>query len=392
MWHLVGPRSFVLDIVKSVGRGQHVSAVLPDYLAQDVDVRSELCQSLLRVIEGARPIHVWDADLPLVEALSRQMTDDDHPPTALPDLISHPDVMGTAWVLDALDLGDRHRQELPQLLERAALESRTILAPDRVTIAIVMTAETLPRFAGQDHSDVTHAACWFWNRIARWDVAAHLAGRGPSAVKNSMTSELRAEVIVELARWNLSFASILAEEWDGTFESFEKLASTRCTPMDRTSLDGISRFRARPPDALLDRWNAGEVEVWHDDLVTAPGSAGEPATLRRSVWSAQARVLLPWIELKRNLLEREAERALGRETFRASVRAYSTSDESPLERGGVIEIGLLEKVIRYDLRRTHPDLARAAAALRNARNDLAHLTPIDFEAVEALSDQLRRID
>lgn len=391
MWHLPGPQSLLADVARAVDRQQHVSVVLPRYLLDSDEIRAGLTNSILGRVDGARPINIWDVDLPLVEALGRQMTNDDYPPTALPDLLQHADVAGISWVLDVSELGEGQRTELPQFLERVALESRSVPGIRRATFITVMSIGSLPSFAGHEHADITYTSCWYWNRVARWDVAAHIANVKPAGSTDPVVSEVRTEIIVELARWDLSFAAMLAEEWDGALQSFASYAAERHEPIESTVLGGINRFRHKPPDALLAYWDEGSVEVWHDELTSAPGTGGREADINRCLWTAQARVLLPWIEVKRNHLQSETERVLGRQVFHDSVRAYSSAKDGPVEDGGIVEIGLLEKVIRYELKRSHPGLARAAGLLRYARNNLAHLVPMELAVIEDLVENLRPV-
>jgi len=370
-------------------RRQHVSIVLPHYLLEIEAVRDELldlvCSDTAEV-----PSVDCSPDRPLLEALGQAMVYSETPPTALPDLLRHTDVAGRVWVLDAMTLADEQRTELPAFMKRVTLESKSIGGPDRATFVVVTGSDLLPRFAGEEQRDVTHAVCWYWNRMTRWDAAVEVASTAAIEHRDDPTvSEVRTEMIVELSRWDLDLAAELAKSWDGTVESFRLLARDHFgEPIvpDHSS----ERDQGRPPDRSLEAWNSGLVERWHGAFVAAPGIKGD-REVDRCMWSAQARVLLPWIESKRNQLENLVRRKLKPEGFKQAVRHCSSQQEEDDDML-LVEIGLLDKVIRWKLGRTHPQWAAAARTLRKARNDLAHLRPMAYPAIQEMVSTLRFLE
>jgi hypothetical protein len=98
---------------------------------------------------------------------------------------------------------------------------------------------------------------------------------------------------------------------------------------------------------------------------------------------AQARVLLPWIELRREDLEVALRQQFGSKRFQKLVHQYSNRDQG-MASDSVPEIGLLEAITRSQLSGTNPKLTGFAKVLWLARNALAHLHPIDNDQIDEL--------
>lgn len=315
-----------------------MSVVLPRYLFDQGEIRRGLSDVIIRDLPDATRVTPQD-ECSLVEALARQMTDDDYPPVVLTDLLLHPEVEDRRWVLDAADLTPEQQHELPEVMSRMALDSKSIPIPSRSSFVVIMSAECLPSFPGSEHGDVTHTTCWYWNRMARWDVSAHVAITAGRTETKPTVTEVRNEIIVELSRWDLALATRLVEQWDGDLESLSELVgrSEEGSPIPESG----RRFRDQPPEGLMEAWDEGRVDVWHNALSLAPRHEDEQS-LQRCIWNAQARVLLPWVESMRNRVEVAAERLLSRGRFQSAVKRCATDDNGWSE-GSVIEIGLLEK-------------------------------------------------
>lgn len=56
---------------------------------------------------------------------------------------------------------------------------------------------------------------WWWNRIARWDTAAHIRYIDRPHISDRTLADIRDETIVEVARWNLTLAEQFAQDWSG---------------------------------------------------------------------------------------------------------------------------------------------------------------------------------
>lgn len=374
IWRLPGPRGFVDEIARTLSGGQHVAAILPRYLAADADRSDALVVAVLERLEQAHRVQPWDSDGPLVEALARQMTYDDHPPVTVPDLISHPEAVGHIYVCLAGDLESRHRAQLPDFLRRLEAESRSVPVNERCSFVVIAERELLPTFAGNQRADVTLANCWFWNRCSRWDLAAHLASHSNADESNGVMREVRTETIIEIARWDFDLAVRLASSWSGDWEDLIPLCGG---PVDididvpRGSVVGV-----RPPESLLEAWEEGLVDGWHQSVMAAPGRRmAEVGALNRHLWVGQARVLLPWIEVKRDRLETRVRQRLGTERFQQAMKDFAR-DDFDAGADAVAEIGLLNAIIAARIGGSDPKLRDASRSLRDARNKLAHLRPL----------------
>lgn len=133
---------------------------------------------------------------------------------------------------------------------------------------------------------------------------------------------------------------------------------------------------SRPPAQLIEAWDSRFVDNWHGaPCVQASVLVTDKPGLARVIWSAQARVLLPWVEQQRARLQQLALNVLGRRRF-DEVLVRHLGREPSLD--SVLEIGALDKAIRIGIGRTHPHITEASRRLRACRNALAHLTPISL--------------
>lgn len=379
MWALPGPRSFVKEILSSAEQ-QHVAAVLPAYLASDELVSDDLAAELALRGHDVRRVLPWSDNGSLAEAIGFELVDGNNPPVTVAELLGHPALVRRVVVLNQADLEPSHAKELPEFLRRLEAESRTAAAADRCSVVVLTDRAGLPSFAGGDRADVGLANVWYWNRIARWDVAAHLALLGEHD-GHGVLAEMKVETIVEIARWDFALASRLAACWDGDPSTLPELLEG----LPDVKSDGPrNRMRSAtvPPDTLLVDWDHGRVESWHGITAWAPRlGLRDEESVSRLVWHAQARVLLPWIETHRVLLEATLEQRLGAQRLRDAADHYAADPRQPDD---VMEIALLKVITKARVGSADVDLTKAAQELWLARNALAHLRPMRSGAIEEL--------
>lgn len=387
IWSLPGPGAYVGEIAILIAGGQHVAAVLPRYLARDPDRGDSLAVAVLDRIHAGRRIQPWPTDGPLVEAIGRQVTFDDDPPVTVPDLIQHRDVVGQVLVCLASELSEEHQVELPDFLRRLAVDSMSIAAERRCIFVLILDRSLLPRLAGGERSEVTLANSWYWNRTSRWDIAAWLAS--VDAIEPNtpgVLHEVRTETVIELARWNFDLGTQLMQSWTGDPSALLALcadASNASPCVDASTAAGPVSLR--PPETLLDAWDEAMVDGWHDAMALAPSLLlHDRIALNRFLWAAQARVLLPWIEVRRDRLEGQLAEFMGRERFGRAVRGFAGPGYDPRDPDSVAEVGLLNVVAQARVGAANPRLRDAARVLRNSRNHLAHLRPLPPAMLEEL--------
>jgi hypothetical protein len=321
----------------------------------------------------------------------------DNQPATIPDLLIHPEVRDMVAVVVAQDLCAPARDELSPFLRRLELETHAAGPARRLSVVAIVTRSQLPAFSGGASSDIALTSIWWWARISRWDVAAHIAGLAGQLRLSGVLEDVRTESIVELARWDLDLAERLADAWSGELGSLSSLLY-ECGPAaangkSGNAASGGAAARAwkgataasdglRPPDLDIELWDQRTVDGWHDrQSVTAYSLTAAPDKLSQVVWAAQARVLLPWIEECRSALFTRVTETLGAERLAAVLR---NRFDPPVKADTLVEIGVLDKVVQMIIGSGNPELRDASRRLREARNSLAHMRPLSLAEQESL--------
>jgi len=400
VWRLPGPRSFVSEIVAEHRRGRHVASVLPRELAADPIFTDSLGVALLDEFASqsvtARRIHDAGPGTSLLETFCQALVFDD-PPATVPELLVHPEVRDVVAVVVAGDLCPPAQEELPAFLGRVELESHAAGTGRRLSVVAVVARNQRPAFAGGASSDIALTSIWWWARLARWDVAAYIAGLAGTARLGGVLEDVRTESIVELARWDLDLAERLAAAWSGELDALPVLledcgaavngrprgggAAGACNgaPGPGTGPAGAG---LRPPEPDLELWDQRAVDGWHDrQSVTASSLTASPEKLNRVVWAAQARVLMPWIEERRSVLLDRVAGVLGPGRLAAVL---SNGLSPPVKADALVELGVLDKVVQMAIGASDPGVRDASRRLREARNALAHMRPLSLAEQENL--------
>jgi hypothetical protein len=401
VWRLPGPRSFLADIVAELGRGRHVAVVLPAALAAAPGFADGVAVALLEEFASrldAQRVYNPGPGRSVLDAFCEALIMGE-PPATVPELLRHEQARDKVAVVVASDMSGAVAGELPRFLHRVELESHAGGYGRRLSIVAVVTREELPEFPGGTPSDIGLTSVWWWGRVARWDVAAHIAGLGGFRGANAagVLADVRAESIVEVARWDLDLAERLADLWAGDPAELRVLLGAGCGERAPGDQDGQGSAGGlplkamairgtwddlRPPDALLGSWDSRQLDRWHEQPSGSGHSlAATPGSLERAVWAAQARVLLPWVEERRSALLYRVKEVLGNRRF-ADVLQHSF--EPPVQPDGSVEIGTLDRLVRITIGSADPELRDVARHLRQARNLLAHMTPLTLAQQEAL--------
>jgi hypothetical protein len=388
VWRLPGPRSFVRDVVAEYGRGRHVATVLPEMLASDAVFTDGLGVAVLdefaRQSVSARRIYDAGENTSILETVSQALIFEDSPAT-VSALLRHPEVENTVAVVVARELGTCARNGLSAFLERVELESHAATNyTQRLSVVAIVARGQLPGFRGGANSDIAMTSIWWWARIARWDVAAHIADLPERVPLQGVLADVRTESIVEVARWDLDLAERLVMTWEGEPRNLPSLLKD-WRSVSAPSMNGsrhIGTDDLRPPNSVLPSWDQRVVEGWHNELsVTTCSLVAEPEKLGRLVWAAQARVLLPWIEERRATLQARVTELLGAQ--RLASMLYQWFDP-PVKAEGLVEIGVLDRLIRRAFGSRNPEVRDASRWLREARNCLAHMRPLSLGEQQSL--------
>ncbi len=382
IWSLPGPRTLITDTLSELKSGRHAVLALPAAMAADPAITDSLSDAVgvaAGIFTTARRIFADpDADS-LLDVLARAVDIDD-PPATVPQLLSNYQGAGLTFIVVAADHSSARQTEFPKFLERVEQETHSAPTDARLSLVVIGGRQHLPSFRGGEDSDVSLATLWWWNRIARWDTAAHISHIDGPRLEDRILADIRAETIVEVARWDLTMAEHLAQEWSGDPEELSEHLSGITTA--EQTFEHAERCGSRPNDMLLDPWDAGHIDGWHDRFAPAPSAQ----RIDRLVWAAQARIILPWIEQRREKLQERTIRKLTPERFNEALRQLITT---PLTDEGLVEIGQLHLIINARLGRHEPAMRSTARRLRDARNKLAHLDPLDLAELCELVNSCR---
>jgi hypothetical protein len=395
IWRLPGPRSIVADVAAEHGRGRHVAVVLPKALAESPDFTDSLAVALIDEFANrfdTRRIYDPGPGTSVLGAFCQALIMGE-PPATVPELLRHEEVQDKVAVVVAADMPGTARAELVKFLQRVELESHAGSYGQRLSIVAIVTRDELPAFSGGTASDIAMTTIWWWGRIARWDVAAYIAGSNvfPGASEAGVLADVRAESIVEVARWDLDLAERLADLWAGDPAELPILLAGKCEDRLRDDRNGSRATETgslgdwddlRPPDELCGPWDDRQLDRWHG----RPSGSGyslatTSAGLSRAVWAAQARVLLPWVEERRSALLHRVKETLGNGRFADLLHRRF---QPPVKPDGSVEIGVLDRLVRMTIGSSDPELRDASRHLRNARNLLAHMTPLTLTQQESL--------
>lgn len=384
IWSLPGPRSLIADTLDELKRGRHVCIVLPAGMAHDPAVTDSLAAAIhdeASRLTTTRRVYGESNYASLLEVFARTVDPDD-PPATVPQLLGHQFATGTIFITVTAEYSPEQHGEFPKFLQRLEQDSHNMPAEDRMSVVVICGRAALPMFRGGDSSDVSLATVWWWNRIARWDTAAHIRYIDRPRMSDRTLADIRDETIVEVARWNLSLAARLAQNWSG--DPAELPAHLSDPPPGDPPAETRDRCGPRPTDTLLEMWDAGRIDGWHD----TPSPAPSIPRLRRLVWAAQARIVLPWIEQRREVLQEHTIKKLGRKRFNEALQTVCIP---PLTDAGLVEIGELYQVINVKLGRTEAALRSTAWRLRDARNKAAHLDPLTLGELAELVNTCRNL-
>lgn len=389
IWRLPGPGGYVHELARLVRGGQHVLAIVPKYIAHHAEYSNALSVAIASELEESKRVLPSATQGPLAAAFGFEVSFDfDQFPTTVAELVVHEDVAGRTFICNAADLEPRHAAELPIFLKRLDDETRSIAKSDRGTMVFVVSRDQIPA----DSESATMARLWYWDRISRWDVAALVARSMSTRSSTGVLAEVRLESILELARWDFVLAVEMAQSWTDDEVGLASLLATQALVTQPSP--EIRRTGSRhPPEASRDAWDQGLVDSWHGEPGYKPAALSSAAVQHaRLIWTAQARVFLPWIEVRRVRIERMVRDKLGEARMEAAVKEYTTrfpgfDDDTP-----TVEISTLARIVSARFGGTEPRLRATAKALRDARNQLSHLKPLTSAALGQLVSDCAWLD
>lgn len=280
--------------------------------------------------------------------------------------------------------------------------------PRRPRVLVVASTEDLPTGLPGQLAREDIAVHWWWGATGRLDTATVVALARPpvnSAVdRHHLQESVTQATITEICGPFLDVAAALAARWkDGRLESLpaalHDVISVFPVPAEAFLPRRSEENRIpgqRPTESLLPAWNAVTVDSWDGRLRHHPRQdLDHTHVVAARVWLAQNHVLLP-------LLDAARERFAATVRLRARVPLPRLAEEygprrdpdaAPDPHGDLVdtlELGAMwgayrDGAIALTVRERH--LLRT---LRDARNLLAHRTPLDGDKLHRLIEELCR--
>jgi hypothetical protein len=223
---------------------------------------------------------------------------------------------------------------------------------------------------------------WWWDVIGLLDseLCADLALAGQHI------NPLRRAMLAESIGWELDLTEACARMW-GSADAPSVLAKALSEQvqgpafvMDADELHAVQDPEAgdRPPHALRQAWNDGNVNAWEGQIFVSARYIDFAQIVERRFWNAQARILMPYLERQRQRMAKRFEKL-------ASTRDIEeVSGES-----GLLELG---RMLNAHYRRRVDfgvDDETLLKMLVLARNKIAHHESLDDDLYAAITEICR---
>ncbi|MFI9812133.1 hypothetical protein [Saccharothrix variisporea] len=250
-----------------------------------------------------------------------------------------------------------------------------------------------------DHVDaVTTRVHWWWGTCGRLDTAVVAATtRRPGvrrADRGSIVRELVAdEVLVEVAGPDLALAAFLAAGWDGSLAALPAHLEAFTHEVDVDMPRDLRHVRGnpeRPPAELRPVWDAGLVDYWDGQLRISPvanGSTPSSANLASLVWRGQNRALTTIVDGHRARLEARVRSRASLAVLDEMSRGTAPPGQDTGERT-ILELGAMAWAVQTSRVRLSAAERELLFRLRDVRNALAHLRPLDDGELIRLAEVL----
>lgn len=372
-WRIPGPAAWIADLASRLAEGQSLVLALPEGLPPGL--RESLAQAAHRspafLVSSPDERRRYPTDRPLAHLAARHYGPD------------YPDLDGADGLVTLLE----HQQKtlwLDRLTTAEWPAWRDILRPaghvlrglspaTRPCLVIPLSGSLAQEKSLTGEIVYQHLSCRaLTTSLDHLIWATTIARERPD--EPPQIRELVVALIAELAGGDIRLADILLNA---------DLADL-CEP--HHLLTDYAYFRGWSSDTLARLSIRGEFDCWATGLIDDIGNAlvihsallslAQPesqhgALLTRRIWRAQLRSLFPWLEEQRWALIDAAAHLL--------VPPFTTSRNTMVDRAEDLDLGAIAWHLRYSQRRrTAADYALTGIAnsLANARNELAHRSPL----------------
>lgn len=293
-----------------------------------------------------------------------------------------------AW--DELDPAD-----VADLLVRlpAVVKELGVPPADRPRLLMATRLRDLPDGVLDLIDSVTTSVTWWWGAVGRLDTAVVVAlersrRARTTSVEHPVREQVIREVIAEVAGPDLTLAGNLATTWDGRLATLTAELPEHRTAAGHVVTANYRTTTARPPVQFRTVWARGLVELWDGQVrpnhaIIAPNERDDD--LRAKIWRGQNRALTPFIDEHRarfeNTLRSRASMAVLAELTRSDWRDRPDNQDTDSRRAA-LELGPMAWAV--GTRRVRIPNANLLFCLRDIRNLLAHLRPLDDQDLDRL--------
>jgi hypothetical protein len=240
---------------------------------------------------------------------------------------------------------------------------------------------------------------WWWGCTAPRDTAIVVAlarpaeHHGPTDPVQTLRELIAADVIVEVAGPDLTFAERLAVAWDGRQETLPNAVEEvieRMGDVSPMTWRPRGRYWEHPPRRLRAAWASGAIDAWGghvmSGLSTVPLTERD-AALRQRMWRGQHRTLMPLIDDYRAMIEQDVRlnasaSVLSQIAIDARQHRNSTRKLDPRV---TLEIAAMAWAVNTGRVRLPPAKAALLNLLNQARNTLAHLCLLNDVEIDQLA-------
>jgi hypothetical protein len=281
------------------------------------------------------------------------------------DLTRHPDLVDKVIVVNGID----GRQATRWGLFLRSLASEKIQGSIVGPIVIAFS----PRDLSTGERKTLHGpafSCSTWGKVDRHDTIAHLARIGIRPT-GDLTSRIGHGVIVDVAAWSRSMLEEMAQ-WK---------VDDQIEPI--TSLSSMAGNREIPYPC----WENGLVDLWDDEPAAHPVAAvahNFTDHVRRRVWSAQAAIILPFVDrIRRGIIHRYRDRLDQYVSPQTPFKRLVNEREIVKTTPETLEFFEMTQLLDSVLSAGEKNLLKVA---KHARDCCAHMKPVSSLLVHRLSD------
>ena len=346
VWGLPGPAGYLETVERSLRDGASVVARFPRQMTRRFDdAVQERCDFARWTI--FRPDGVRAPCESLLERFAPRGA-------SLPELCEAPDFQGRLIWIDSLDRDNWPASK--RFLTDYAQFSRNVPQLGRTRFIVCLEGTPPEQPPGRDAALDVHD----WKDVVNEMDLLFLAYErlGARDVSGMMRS-LLATTVARVAAWDLDVAERLLSEDDD---------------------DIIDPVRVLRSVALEAGWTSATPADWELGTASAAGAIHAalaaliepPRELHRRIWSAQASVLLPIIDERRYAIVRENHGQISRHLN------MDGDPTDPLD----LDMGHLKGMVQRP--GFGGPVSNLVGRLHKARNDLAHLKPLSFNAIRSL--------